>query len=85
MMRNKNNIAKKEKQRFSIRKLSVGAVSVLLGTTIFWGAPDVAHAATAEAGNGTQKINSEETNKQQNNLNQKKVTLGSQPKTESSQ
>lgn len=63
----------------------MGAVSVLLGTTIFWGAPDVAHAATAEAGNGTQKINSEETNKQQNNLNQKKVTLGSQPKTESSQ
>lgn len=85
MMRNKNNIAKKEKQRFSIRKLSVGAVSVLLGTTIFWGAPDVAHAATADAENGTQKINSEETNKQQNNLNQQKVTLGSQPKTESSQ
>lgn len=40
----------KEKQRFSIRKLTVGTASVLLGTTFLFGAGQTAYADTTASG-----------------------------------
>ena len=40
----------KEKQRFSIRKLTVGTASVLLGPTFLFGAGQTAYADTTASG-----------------------------------
>lgn len=39
----------REQQRFSIRKLTVGAASVLLGTMLFWGGANTTQAETTDA------------------------------------
>lgn len=51
-----------EKQRFGIRKFSVGVASVLLGTSLMFGAgSQVAHADTNSDGNGSGDANSTDT------------------------
>ena len=44
--------AQRQVQHFGLRKLSVGVVSVLLSTSLYFGATSVAHAA-----NGTPSVN----------------------------
>ncbi|GAA2860333.1 mucin-binding protein [Lactobacillus intestinalis] len=51
-----------EKQRFGIRKFSVGVASVLLGTSLMFGAgSQIAHADTNSDGNGSGDANSTDT------------------------
>lgn len=60
-MVSKNNFKERMKgnsrqvQHFGIRKLSIGAASVLLGTTLFFGA-DVVHADTVSGANTGEKV-----------------------------
>jgi hypothetical protein len=53
-----------ERQRFSIRKLSIGAASVLLGTTLFLTNGGVAHAD--KLSQGDQTVKTEETASESN-------------------
>lgn len=48
-------------QRFSIRKLTIGAASVLLGTFLFWGGSTVSAAETSSSNSSeiTQRSNEE--------------------------
>lgn len=64
------NFADKEKQRFSLRKLSIGVCSVLLGTTIYMANTEVAQADLVSDTNSqnTQSQVQKQTN--QNNSNQ---------------
>lgn len=67
-MLSKNNVQayqpEESKQRFGLRKLSIGVASVLLGTTFMWGT-QVVHADT----NADQPaITSEQSNNETNNL-----------------
>ena len=52
-----------QRQRFSIRKLTIGAASVLLGTTLFWTTAGVAQAASE---NNPPEPNQEEVQKKNN-------------------
>ena len=49
----RNRIVTAVKQRFSIRKLSIGAASVLLGTSLYFmgGSATIVHADTSVSGN----------------------------------
>lgn len=59
MHRNKNDMLASEaneRQRFSIRKLTIGASSVLLGTFLVWGGTSVAKADTIDGSAGTEQV-----------------------------
>lgn len=60
------NFTDKEKQRFSLRKLSIGVCSVLLGTTIYMANTEVAQADSPVNANESQstKIQSQTPNNQ---------------------
>ncbi|MDO4912848.1 MAG: YSIRK-type signal peptide-containing protein [Lactobacillus sp.] len=51
-----------QKQRFSIRKLNIGAASVLLGTTLLFGTGAVTHADTTDQTNSASDNTSQTTN-----------------------
>ena len=53
-----NRIVTAVKQRFSIRKLSIGAASVLLGTSLYFmgGSATIVHADTSVSGNAPQNV-----------------------------
>ena len=59
----RNRIVTAVKQRFSIRKLSIGAASVLLGTSLYFmgGSATIVHAATNET--GTSQVSTSEKKK----------------------
>lgn len=61
MGRYNNSFISKEKQRFGLRKLSIGVASILLGTTVYFG-NSVAHADsqvdTVPSDNGSEKTDS---------------------------
>ena len=61
----KNRIVTAVKQRFSIRKLSIGAASVLLGTSLYFmgGSATIVHAATNET--GTSQVSTSEKKRDQ--------------------
>lgn len=74
-MLSKNNVQayqpEESKQRFGLRKLSIGVASVLLGTTFMWGTQAV-HADT----NVDQPVTTnEQSNNENNNLQSQAVTL----------
>lgn len=74
-MLSKNNVQAyqpaESKQRFGLRKLSIGVASVLLGTTFMWGA-QVAHADS----NADQPVTTnEQANHETNNLQSQTMTL----------
>lgn len=75
-MLSKNNVQayqpEESKQRFGLRKLSIGVASVLLGTTFIYGGGQVVHADT----NVDQPaITSEQSNNEINNLQLQAMTL----------
>lgn len=71
-MRNKNKLLfnqAKQRQRFSIRKLTIGTASVLLGTSLLWGAKTV--RADTEAANPNNDIQTEQIKKNSNDVDNK--------------
>lgn len=63
-----------QKQRFSIRKLSIGAASVLVGTTLFWTNGGVVHAD-----NTSSQSNADHTEQVQQNNPQSEQPTSAQP------
>ena len=77
-MLSKNNVQayqpKESKQRFGLRKLSIGVASVLLGTTFMWGS-QIVHADT----NADQPVTTnEQLNNKNDNLQSQTMTLNQQ-------
>lgn len=61
------------KQRWALRKYSIGVASVLLGTTIFFGSSAVAHADTT--GDATATTETEQVTKQDGQQNNQQVVV----------
>lgn len=81
MEKNQQNFVDREKQRFALRKLSLGVVSVLVGTTLFFGTKA---QAASQTDNSSVVTKTDSTNpggvKQQGNdqgtLNDQEITQG---------